>query len=58
MGDAQYMSGGIVTFLEAKKLMKKREELQSREQVKAFADSERSFGEVMGFLAGKEVDDE
>lgn len=47
-----------MTFLEAKKLMKKREELQSREQVKAFADSECSFGEVMGFLAGREVDDE
>jgi hypothetical protein len=40
------------------KLMKKREELQSKELMEAFANSERSFEEVLRFLAGKEVRDE
>ena len=40
------------------KLMKKREELRSKELMEAFANSERSFEEVLRFLAGKEVCDE
>ena len=38
--------------------MKKREELRSKELMEAFANSERSFEEVLRFLAGKEVCDE
>lgn len=41
-----------------KKLMRKRDELRSKEMMEAFANSERSFEEVMRFLSGKEVDDE
>ena len=40
------------------KLMRKRDELRSKELMEAFANSERSFGEVMRFLSGDEVDDE
>lgn len=40
------------------KLMRKRDELRSKELMEAFAGSERSFEEVMRFLSGKEVDDE
>ena len=40
------------------KLMKKRDELRSKELMEAFANSERSFEEVLRFLAGKEVCDE
>nr|WP_296011365.1 ErpK protein [uncultured Blautia sp.] len=40
------------------KLMRKRDELRSKEMMEAFANSERSFEEVMRFLSGKEVDDE
>ena len=40
------------------KLMRKRDELRSKELMEAFANSERSFEEVMGFLSGNEVDDE
>ena len=40
------------------KLMRKRDELRSKELMEAFANSERSFGEVMRFLSGNEVDDE
>ena len=40
------------------KLMRKRDELRSKELMEAFANSERSFEEVMRFLAGNEVDDE
>lgn len=40
------------------KLMRKRDELRSKELMEAFANSERSFEEVMRFLSGKEVDDE
>ncbi len=40
------------------KLMRKRDELQSKELMEAFANSERSFEEVMRFLSGNEVDDE
>lgn len=32
------------------KLMRKRDELRSKELMEAFANSERSFEEVMGFL--------
>lgn len=39
------------------KLMRKRDELQSKELMEAFANSERSFEEVMRFLSGNEVDD-
>ena len=40
------------------KLMRKRDELRSKEMMEAFANSERSFEEEMRFLSGKEVDDE
>lgn len=40
------------------KLMRKRDELRSKKMMEAFANSERSFEEVMRFLSGKEVDDE
>jgi|BioPla2DNA2_1021312.scaffolds.fasta_scaffold167377_2 chromosome segregation ATPase len=40
------------------KLMRKRDELRSKELMEAFANSERSFEEVMKFLSGNEVDDE
>lgn len=40
------------------KLMRKRDELRSKELMDAFTNSERSFEEVMGFLAGKEENDE
>lgn len=40
------------------KLMRKRDELRSKEMMEAFANRERSFEEVMRFLSGKEVDDE
>lgn len=40
------------------KLMQKREELRSKELMEAFANSERSFEEVMRFLSRNEVDDE
>lgn len=40
------------------KLMRKRDELRSKEMMEAFANSERSFEEVTRFLSGKEVDDE
>lgn len=40
------------------KLMRKRDELRSKEMMEAFANSERSFEEVRRFLSGKEVDDE
>ncbi len=39
-------------------LMRKRDELRSKELMEAFANSDRSFDEVMRFLAGNEVDDE
>jgi hypothetical protein len=40
-------------------LMKKRNELQSRELMEAFAGSDKSFEEVMRFLTGKDdADDE
>lgn len=39
-------------------LMRKRDELRSKELMEAFANSERSFEEVMRFLSGNEVDDE
>ena len=40
-------------------LMKKRNELQSRELLEAFAGSDKSFEEVMRFLTGKDdADDE
>ena len=39
-------------------LDKKRDELRSKELMEAFANSERSFEEVLRFLAGKEVCDE
>lgn len=38
--------------------MRKRDELRSKELMEAFANSDRSFEEVMRFLAGNEVDDE
>lgn len=40
------------------KLMQKRDELRGKELMEAFANSERSFEEVMRFLSGNEVDDE
>ena len=40
------------------KLMRKRDELRSKELMEAFTNSERSFEEVMRFLSGNEVDDE
>ena len=40
------------------KLMRKRDELRSKELMEAFANIERSFEEVMRFLSGNEVDDE
>ena len=40
------------------KLMRKRDEFRSKELMEAFANSERSFEEVMRFLSGNEVDDE
>ena len=40
------------------KLMKNREELRCKELMKALANSERSFEEVLRLLAGKEVCDE
>lgn len=40
------------------KLMRKRDELRSKELMEAFANSERLFEEVMRFLSGNEVDDE
>ena len=39
------------------KLMRKRDELRSKELMDAFTNSERSFEEVMRFLAGKEEND-
>ena len=45
-------------FDNLEKLMRKRDELRSKEMMEAFANSERSFEEVMRFLSGKEVDDE
>lgn len=40
------------------KLMRKRDELRSKELMEVFTNSERSFEEVMRFLSGNEVDDE
>ena len=40
------------------KLMRKRDELRSKELMDAFTNSERSLEEVMRFLAGKEENDE
>lgn len=40
------------------KLMRKRDELHSKELMDAFTNSERSFEELMRFLAGKEENDE
>jgi len=40
------------------KLMRKRDELRSKELMDAFTNSERSFEELMRFLAGKEENDE
>ena len=40
------------------KLMRKRDELRSKELMDAFTNSELSFEEVMRFLAGKEENDE
>ena len=40
------------------KLMRKRDEFRSKELMDAFTNSERSFEEVMRFLAGKEENDE
>ncbi|MFR6291447.1 MAG: hypothetical protein ACLUKQ_08330 [Peptococcaceae bacterium] len=40
------------------KLMQKRDELRGKELMEAFANSERSFEEVMRFLSENEVDDE
>ena len=40
------------------KLMRKRDELRSKELMESFTNSERSFEEVMRFLSGNEVDDE
>ena len=40
------------------KLMRKRDELRSKELMDAFTNSERSFEEVMRFLAGKGENDE
>ena len=40
------------------KLMRKRDELRSKELMDAFTNSERSFEEVMRFLDGKEENDE
>ena len=40
------------------KLMRKRDELRSKELMDAFTNSERSFEEVMRFLVGKEENDE
>lgn len=39
------------------KLMRKRDELRSKELMDAFTNSERSFEEVMRFLSGKEEAD-
>ena len=39
------------------KLMRKRDELRSKELMEAFTNSERSFEEVMRFLSGKEGED-
>lgn len=39
------------------KLMRKRDELRSKELMEAFTNSERSFEEVMRFLSGKEGTD-
>ena len=39
------------------KLMRKRDELRSKELMDAFTNSERSFEEVMRFLSGKEGSD-
>ena len=38
------------------KLMQKRDELRSKELMEAFANSERSFEEVIRFLSGNEAD--
>ena len=40
------------------KLMRKRDELRSKELMDAFTNSERSFEGLMRFLAGKEENDE
>ena len=40
-----------------KKLIRKRDELRSKELMDAFTNSERSFEELMRFLAGKEEND-
>ena len=40
------------------KLMRKRDELRSKELMDSFTNSERSFEELMRFLAGKEENDE
>lgn len=39
------------------KLIRKRDELRSKELMDAFTNSERSFEELMRFLAGKEEND-
>ena len=39
------------------KLMRKRDELRSKELMEVFTNSERSFEEVMRFLSGKEGTD-
>ena len=44
--------------MKLEKLMRKRDELRSKELMDAFTNSERSFEEVMRFLAGKEENDE
>lgn len=38
---------------ELEKLMKKRDELRSKELLEAFANSKKSFDEVMNFLRGE-----
>jgi len=42
---------------ELEKLMKKRDELRNKELLKAFAESEKSFDEVMDFLRGGDADE-
>ena len=42
---------------ELEKLIKKRDELRNKELLKAFAESEKSFDEVMDFLRGGDADE-
>lgn len=59
-GKKNYMTvpAAIRELEKLEKLMKKRDELRSKELVEAFVNSNRSFEEVMSFLSGNEVDDE